>query len=81
MIALGVDPGTLHLGWGVVSRAGNRLEHIAHGVIHLDAKLPLAQRLTHIDVGLAAVVDRYRPTVGSVEGLFFHKDAQATQSF
>jgi crossover junction endodeoxyribonuclease RuvC len=77
VIALGIDPGTLHLGWGVVSRAGNRLEHIAHGVIDLDPKLPLAKRLTHIEVGLNALVERYRPTVGSVEGLFFHKDAQA----
>lgn len=77
MIALGIDPGTLNLGWGVVARNGNRLAHIAHGVIRLDGKVPLAARLHRIDGELAQVIARYAPDVGSVESLFFHKDAQA----
>ncbi|HEY4107002.1 MAG TPA: crossover junction endodeoxyribonuclease RuvC [Polyangiaceae bacterium] len=77
MLALGVDPGTLHLGWGVVSRDGNRLCHVAHGVIHLDGRASIATRLTRIEVELGAVIERHRPEVGSVENLFFHKDAQA----
>lgn len=77
VIALGIDPGTRHLGWGVVVRSGNRLRHIAHGVIHLDPKLTLAERLHCIDRELEEVVAKHRPDVGSVESLFFHKDAQA----
>lgn len=77
MIALGIDPGTRHLGWGVVTREGNRLRHVAHGVIDLDGRQPLPQRLIRIELALEQVIQRYRPTVGSVEGLFFHKDAQA----
>jgi crossover junction endodeoxyribonuclease RuvC len=77
VLALGVDPGTLHLGWGVVSREGNRLCHIAHGVIHLDGKSAIADRLARIEIELGAVIERHRPEVGSVENLFFHKDAQA----
>lgn len=74
---MGIDPGTLNLGWGVVERAGSRLRHVAHGVIRLDGKTPLANRLQHIDVELGGVIAKYRPDVGSVESLFFHKDAQA----
>jgi crossover junction endodeoxyribonuclease RuvC len=77
MIAVGVDPGTRHLGWGVVVRSGNRLKHVAHGVIDLDGRLPLATRLAHIETGFVRVLERYTPEVGSVETLFFHKDAQA----
>ena len=77
VLALGIDPGTLHLGWGVVSREGNRLCHVAHGVIHLDGKTAIASRLARIEVELGAVIDRHQPEVGSVENLFFHKDAQA----
>ena len=77
MLALGIDPGTLHLGWGVVSREGNRLCHIAHGVIHLNGKLSIADRLARIEVELGAVIEHHQPEVGSVENLFFHKDAQA----
>ena len=77
MIALGIDPGTLKLGWGIVLRQGNRLSHVAHGIIRLNGKAPLATRLTHIDRELTSVLDEYQPQVSSVETLFFHKDAQA----
>jgi crossover junction endodeoxyribonuclease RuvC len=77
VLALGIDPGTLHLGWGVVSREGNRLCHVAHGVIHLDGRTAIADRLTRIEVELGAVIAHHQPEVGSVENLFFHKDAQA----
>ena len=77
VLALGVDPGTLHLGWGVVSREGNRLCHVAHGIIHLNGKTSIADRLARIEIELGAVIDRHKPEVGSVESLFFHKDAQA----
>jgi crossover junction endodeoxyribonuclease RuvC len=77
IVALGVDPGTRNLGWGVVAREGNRLRHVAHGVIRLDGKKALALRLTEIEAQLSRVVEQHRPEVGSVETLFFHKDAQA----
>lgn len=77
VIALGVDPGTRHLGWGIVSLDGNRLRHVAHGVIDADPALRLERRLAIIDEELGRVIARYRPSVGSVESLFFHRDAQA----
>jgi crossover junction endodeoxyribonuclease RuvC len=77
MIVIGIDPGTLHLGWGVLQSEGNRVTHLGHGVIDTPAKHSLAQRLVHIDSELEGVIRRYRPHVGSVESLFFHKDAQA----
>lgn len=77
MIALGIDPGTRRLGWGVVARRGNKLTHVGHGIIRLNAKDSLATRLTHIERGIEQVLGDYRPTVSSVETLFFHKDAQA----
>jgi crossover junction endodeoxyribonuclease RuvC len=77
VITLGIDPGTRLLGWGVVSRSGNRMRHIAHGVIKLDPKDSLAVRLKQIDEELAVILERHRPESGAVESLFFHKDAQA----
>ncbi len=77
MIALGIDPGTRHLGWGVVARQGNRIAHVEHGVIDLDGRLALPLRLKSIEEQLVGVLERHHPDVGSVETLFFHKDAQA----
>ena len=77
MLVLGIDPGTRRLGWGLVRRQHSRLVHVDHGVIQLDPKLGLPDRLVRIDLELGAVVRRHQPDVGSVETLFFHKDAQA----
>jgi crossover junction endodeoxyribonuclease RuvC len=75
--ALGIDPGTLHLGWGVVERRQNKLVHVAHGVIDQKAGSALATRLYGIAFALEQVIRDHAPAVGSVESLFFHKDAQA----
>ena len=77
MRVIGVDPGTRHLGWGVIERLGTRVEHIAHGVIDANEKLTLAERLLIIDDAFTIVVATHRPDVAAVEGLFFAKDAQA----
>jgi len=77
VLVLGIDPGTRLLGWGVVSRNGQRLTHVGHGVLKLDAKAPLPERLHQIEIGLVEVIDRFRPEAASVESLFFHKDPQA----
>ncbi|MFT3772819.1 MAG: crossover junction endodeoxyribonuclease RuvC [Minicystis sp.] len=77
MKVLGIDPGTRHMGWGVLSRVGTKIEHIAHGVIDADEKAPLADRLVTIDTALTEILATHRPDVGAVEGLFFAKDAQS----
>lgn len=74
---LGIDPGTIHLGWGVVERNGARLVHVAHGVIHARPSHSLSERLVLIAAGLEQIISEYRPSLGSVEEVFFHKDPQA----
>ena len=77
MLALGIDPGTRCLGWGLVRKQGSRLFHVGHGVIQVDSRLSLAERLLCIDQQLEELLSLHSPDVGSVETLFFHKDAQA----
>lgn len=77
MRVIGIDPGTRHLGWGVLERQGTRILHIAHGVIDTDTTKSLAERLVHIDERLAQLLDEHRPDAGAVEGIFFAKDPQA----
>jgi crossover junction endodeoxyribonuclease RuvC len=76
-VALGLDPGTRHFGWGVVERRGTRLVHIAHGIVHTDEDEPIAVRLVTIERELVEVVRIHAPEVASVEALFFAKDPQA----
>src|SRR5919197_1082888 len=50
VIALGIDPGSRHLGWGVIRADGNRLAHVAHGVIDVDAEPLLARARAGVEV-------------------------------
>jgi crossover junction endodeoxyribonuclease RuvC len=77
MRVLGIDPGTRHLGWGVIERNGTKITHIAHGVISTDATRPLVDRLVEIDDALTQVIDAHAPTCAAVEALFYSKDPQA----
>lgn len=74
---LGIDPGTRHLGWGVVERVGSRTTHVAHGVVDTDEGAPLCDRLLIIDDALQVVLAEHAPTAAAVEGIFFAKDASA----
>lgn len=74
---IGIDPGSRHLGWGVLTRTGTRVEHVAHGVIDTDLDGSLAERLVEIDTELERVIRVYMPDVGAVESIFFSKNANS----
>ena len=78
MLILGLDPSLSCTGWGIVSKNGNRLSHIANGQIKTDPKAPLAQRLVVIDRELAAVIAAYTLDAAAVEEVFANKNAQST---
>ncbi len=77
MRVLGVDPGSLKTGYGLVERDGSRLVHIDNGVIVLPARAPLAERLAVIHERLSAVIDSYRPDVAAFEKIYFARNAQS----
>ncbi|WP_437934014.1 crossover junction endodeoxyribonuclease RuvC [Sorangium sp. So ce341] len=77
MRVLGIDPGSRHLGWGLLVRQGTRVEHVAHGVIDIDTSGTFAGRLVEIDDELGKVIAAHAPDAAAVESLFFAKDAQS----
>jgi crossover junction endodeoxyribonuclease RuvC len=74
---LGVDPGSVITGWGVVELEGNQLRHVAHGILGTSAALGQAQRLRQIHRGIEEVIERYRPAAMSLEKIFFSRNAQS----
>jgi crossover junction endodeoxyribonuclease RuvC len=76
---LGVDPGTAATGYGVVVRGdGGAASLVECGVIRTSAKEPLAHRLRGIHDGVTNVLERHRPDVVAVEGVFFGKNVRTT---
>jgi crossover junction endodeoxyribonuclease RuvC len=78
MRLLGLDPGLRHTGWGLVDVAGNRLSHVADGVVHSDDGETLARRLVQLFRQLNDVVDRYAPDEAAVEESFVNTNPAST---
>jgi crossover junction endodeoxyribonuclease RuvC len=78
MRVLGLDPGLRHTGWGVIDIAGNRLTHVADGVVHAPTDLPLAERLVALFRQLNEVLERFRPDEAAVEETFVNKNPVST---
>ncbi len=77
MIVLGVDPGTVRTGFGVVRKDGSRLLRLGSGTIRTDPKAPMENRLLTIHEGLDQTLTQYGPDQGSVEDVFFSKNAKS----
>jgi len=75
---IGLDPGLRRTGWGIVESEGNRLRHVAHGVIATDAKATTAKRLTQIFRGIEEVFDAHAPGTAAVEEVFVNKNPGST---
>ena len=75
MRILGIDPGIRNTGWGVVTRDGSRLVHLANGVIQPDTKMRDSERLAVIAAGLASVIEAHRPDSAAIEEIFVARSA------
>jgi crossover junction endodeoxyribonuclease RuvC len=76
-VILGIDPGSLFTGWGVVELEGSKLRHGAHGVIATSTALGQAERLKQIFRGIQDVIQKYRPAAMSLEKVFFSRNVQS----
>jgi crossover junction endodeoxyribonuclease RuvC len=74
---LGIDPGSVRTGWGVVERSGSKLIGIAAGVIEAGSKDELHERLPVIYDGLRAVILEHQPTTVAVEDIFYARNVQS----
>ncbi|MEO6940571.1 MAG: crossover junction endodeoxyribonuclease RuvC [Candidatus Kapaibacterium sp.] len=81
MIILGVDPGTLVTGYGVVETKGsgaNKITMIEYGTIQSGRASSLPLRLETIFRGLEEVIERTKPDAFAIETAFYDKNVQST---
>ena len=75
---LGIDPGLRFTGWGIVESEGNRLRHIADGVLATDSAHSVPNRLMALHHGLTALMADWRPDEAAVEETYVNRNGTAT---
>jgi len=78
MRILGIDPGLLRTGFGIIERSGNQARHVAHGVIRISSNADLPARLKEVFDGIQATIREYRPDHSAVEEVFVNVNPRST---
>lgn len=78
MRILGIDPGSLLCGYGVIDCEGSNFSLVEYGVIKAGkAGKDLPVRLKEIYSRLFNVIARTKPEIAAFESMFYHKNAQS----
>ena len=76
-VIIGIDPGSLRSGWGVVSTHKSQVECLGSGVISVGEGFPLERRLAHLSRELKKILEEFSPQCMVVEKVFFGKNADS----
>lgn len=77
MRVLGIDPGTIRMGVGVLETGGNCPHVVAFESIALSPKGTLPEKLKEIFERVRQFVETYRPDVMALENVFFGKNVSS----
>ena len=76
-IILGVDPGTLIMGYGVIEVCGQQIRMKEMQVLKLSRKKDNHERLQLIHETIAELIERFKPDEFAIEAPFFGKNVQS----
>jgi crossover junction endodeoxyribonuclease RuvC len=76
-IILGIDPGTIVMGYGIVAVNGQQLKLLHMNVLKLNPKKDQHTRLELIHRTVAELIILYKPTTFAIEAPFFGKNVQS----
>jgi crossover junction endodeoxyribonuclease RuvC len=74
---LGIDPGTLMMGWGLIFVEGYQTKYIEMDALHLPARMDPYQRLELIYFTVQKIIKKYQPDDFAIEAPFFGKNVQS----
>ena len=77
MRVLGIDPGTLNLGYGVVDEDAGEMVMVDCGVLSQPSRVPVEKRLSSLYKMLVEVVARHQPDEVAIEEPFVAGNARS----
>ncbi len=78
MRIIGVDPGLVSTGWGVIELRGTSLSFLGCGTISPKKDLPLSERLLVLHRELTAIIAQHAPTHSALEETFVTANGSST---
>lgn len=76
-IILGIDPGTVVMGYGVIQIVNSKINLLEMGVLKLNTKTDAYQRLEKIHARVISIIKEFKPQHFAIEAPFFGKNVQS----
>jgi len=77
MRILGIDPGTIAMGYGVIESRDEEATLIDCGVLNAPSRSPIGERLSYLYSELVEIVSKFQPDVLAIEQPFVAKNAKS----
>jgi len=74
---LGIDPGLIQTGYGIISINNNNPQIVDYGVVKPNVNDGLSTRLLTIFEDISEIIKMYNPTIFSIEDVFYGKNAKS----
>ncbi len=78
MIILGIDPGTVAMGYGLLENLDDKTILIEYGVLNTKARSPIGERLSFLYKELEKIISKSHPDALAIERPFMAKNIQST---
>ena len=73
---LGIDPGSINTGYGIIDSKGNHAKHIDSGIIKVKGD-NLADKLKTIHENITSIINEFQPEEVSIEKIFMNRNADS----
>ncbi|HEX9976676.1 MAG TPA: crossover junction endodeoxyribonuclease RuvC [Dehalococcoidales bacterium] len=77
MRILGIDPGTITMGYGVIDSKDETITVIDYGALTVPRRSPIGERLSFLYQELLRIIVRYHPEVLAIEQPFISKNVKS----
>ncbi len=77
MIILGIDPGTIAMGYGVIESRDDEITLIDCGALTTSARSPIGERLSFLYYKLRDIIAKHQPDAAAVEQPFLGKNIKS----
>lgn len=78
MLILGIDPGSVTTGYGLIEGDRGKMQHVDNGGIFLSSKSSLSERVCEIHDRIDDLIRRFSPDVLALEDIFIAKNVSST---
>ena len=75
---LGVDPGSICTGFGIISGSGDKITYVSSGTILPTKSANRYDKLRTIFLEMEEVIRKYSPTHFAIEDVFYNKNAKSS---